>query len=482
MFFDLNDHVVGEILAVCDICSVLSFTRLNRYYRGLALTKQLWIRLLRRLQAEDFLDACISLQELEESSTAALIDEVKRIVLGPQSWSPSGGPPFIRRTIRVQVEEDISEPSVWLIAGGRYALLNAWGMEGRTQRLYNVLTGQRIAAFEPEGDPSFLVDVNIPEGGDAAYVITLRYQDWTETLLMKVQRVDLRTSNIRDLWTLELPDSLAIDINTGALALSGDIITLTYDTESTFKCALLVFNWRTNEYSAIRVEAPNISIAFLPGFICTSHTTLSGSDDHLLSLYTLSSFEWYPTATLADSDTDAMPPPPYTSKRFSMRTGGISLTAHRDPLRSECYKIMLYLCPSPIAARELRLSPEPPASDSEHETITHVPSATLFSYRFSLDKYYAASPPSDLQPLSASPAALIYNKDLIISYAGYAYNTTETVDVLYARNVSAPPLSNEEGGRIVLSGMNCATEISSYGSGHAQFDEDTKVVTISYYR
>ncbi|KAJ7644843.1 hypothetical protein FB45DRAFT_300197 [Roridomyces roridus] len=140
-FHHFNEYVVAEILAYCDIHTVLSFTQLNKSSRQSALSKQLWIILVRQLKLRGFLDADPSVQ-LDTHSTQELIGLVKSIILGPKTWCP-GTVPQLKRQVLVRFEKQLGQQvSALLLPGGRYFTLCDSGWEGLAIR--EVPTGRCI--------------------------------------------------------------------------------------------------------------------------------------------------------------------------------------------------------------------------------------------------------------------------------------------------------------------------------------------------
>lgn len=95
--------------------------KVNKQFRAVALAKQLWISLLRNLHLRGLIDLAPG-ENFERYSTTDLIDEVKRLVLGPKTWSPawSSGAVVGRQTV-LHFSEEISRIiRATLLPGGRF--------------------------------------------------------------------------------------------------------------------------------------------------------------------------------------------------------------------------------------------------------------------------------------------------------------------------------------------------------------------------
>ncbi|KAF8169042.1 hypothetical protein K438DRAFT_1774547 [Mycena galopus ATCC 62051] len=85
---DLPTDIIFSIFANCDISSVVSTAQTCKYLRALGFDKTVWLALLSDLKRGSFLDEG-STPALSGLSTEELILLVKRILTGPESWSPS---------------------------------------------------------------------------------------------------------------------------------------------------------------------------------------------------------------------------------------------------------------------------------------------------------------------------------------------------------------------------------------------------------
>ncbi|KAJ6488967.1 hypothetical protein C8R45DRAFT_1143273 [Mycena sanguinolenta] len=74
--------------------------QVNKSFRGVALTKQLWVHLMNDLISRGLLGSWLT-TDLDAYSTTDIIDEIKRVVCGPLTWLPiSASPPTLHREFK----------------------------------------------------------------------------------------------------------------------------------------------------------------------------------------------------------------------------------------------------------------------------------------------------------------------------------------------------------------------------------------------
>ncbi|KAJ7240677.1 hypothetical protein C8J57DRAFT_97106 [Mycena rebaudengoi] len=75
------------IFAFTDVYTLLSLARVNKSFYFITLTKELWIPIVHDLCIRGLSDFPANM-DLKALSTDALVEEVKRAVVGPHTWSP----------------------------------------------------------------------------------------------------------------------------------------------------------------------------------------------------------------------------------------------------------------------------------------------------------------------------------------------------------------------------------------------------------
>ncbi|KAJ7618084.1 hypothetical protein FB45DRAFT_933279 [Roridomyces roridus] len=193
---DLDEYVLGEILCFCDVRSVLRFSQLNKYSQRIALSKHVWISLVRDLEFRGLRNRDPSL-ELETCTTQALVDMAKRVALGPLTWSSNSDvPPTLAREIMVHFDESFHpsrDTTVNLLPGGTH--LAVFRRSGDTCLLFAVATGRCIWTYNNTPD-RFCMEVR--DGGEVA-VFAFRFREIVWAIYCKIITTITSLSECR-LW------------------------------------------------------------------------------------------------------------------------------------------------------------------------------------------------------------------------------------------------------------------------------------------
>ncbi|KAJ7669824.1 hypothetical protein DFH06DRAFT_156997 [Mycena polygramma] len=131
LFSDLPADVVFSIFARCDIYTVVSVGQTCQYLHGLAFDKSVWLGLVDNLRRRSILDRhCTS--SIESLSTDQLIQIVKRLVNGPETWSPQSSGSMaevqakitLHPSIQTGLDRAYGGNVTKLLPSGRYVLFN----------------------------------------------------------------------------------------------------------------------------------------------------------------------------------------------------------------------------------------------------------------------------------------------------------------------------------------------------------------------
>ncbi|KAF7293127.1 hypothetical protein MKEN_01470200 [Mycena kentingensis (nom. inval.)] len=496
----LNDHVICEILAHCEIETVLKFAQVSRHYCILASSKQLWIRLLARLQLADVIPA-IPQAILDASDTPDLISQVKRIVLGPGSWSPwappaptTGSdapelgmelalspkiPTAIRQHARFQVADstDTEATRTQLLAGGRYLLVFFYPARvTKVAHLYNTATGRCFeeAPFGVRLDPVVMPSVDIPGGEDVAYVASANATDDSAQYSVTIHRVDLETGHTQELWKTTLPTEI-VSLEWPELTLVGDILVITYGGVAFYsreRPKTLIINWATNKYAFVNVpKTDSLKIAVSPGYVYAIFRN-AALDSHSLNIYALDTLRWRDIAdSLATYESHSIELPfinstPIISERFAVLDSFAALAVHKNPLRLDFLKILLYITPAPDAITTTRpTSLRRSIAAMLPSRRADVPAPTLISYHFNPTT-------REFARLSLAPAPRLDNADKDVrdlTYSGYA-------------SVSGGAIVDLQSGRMRQVGLSEPavhnSSLTSHSSAIASIDTGTNEVEI----
>jgi hypothetical protein len=113
--------------------------QVNKSFHRVALRKQLWLHLMQDLVSRGLLDK-LSKAELDAYSTGDIIDEIKRIVCGPATWTPmSSSEPTVHRQLTFHTDVNPNDNfDLKLTPGGTHVILKTI----ENVRLYDVRTGR----------------------------------------------------------------------------------------------------------------------------------------------------------------------------------------------------------------------------------------------------------------------------------------------------------------------------------------------------
>ncbi|KAJ7464256.1 hypothetical protein B0H11DRAFT_2240652 [Mycena galericulata] len=94
--------LVLYVLALTDVYTILSLSRVNKFSHSITVAKQLWIPIVRDLMMRGLSDLPAG-EDLSAHSAEALVEEVKRAVAGPHTWFPqSQFGPTIYREVKLE--------------------------------------------------------------------------------------------------------------------------------------------------------------------------------------------------------------------------------------------------------------------------------------------------------------------------------------------------------------------------------------------
>ncbi|KAJ6609012.1 hypothetical protein B0H10DRAFT_511216 [Mycena sp. CBHHK59/15] len=127
MFHELDEDILLGVLSNCDVHAVLCVSRVSKLLRSIAMSKPLWLSLLADLASRSLMDA-FQYSEITNCSTAELIQMVKRLVTGPETWSRRTVTPAVWREISVKPTSirggtNPTEYNIRLLPGGRHVMV-----------------------------------------------------------------------------------------------------------------------------------------------------------------------------------------------------------------------------------------------------------------------------------------------------------------------------------------------------------------------
>ncbi|KAF7373915.1 hypothetical protein MSAN_00603900 [Mycena sanguinolenta] len=396
-FHDLDKDVLAQILGSCDIYTVLLFQRINKSFRRLALSKQLWISLVLDLSSRYLI---LHLHPIHTYTTTQLIAKVKSVVCGPETWlerSSVSPAIFSRRTI-------LGEETYWsgfkLISGGRYFAI--YNESAGDLQCFDALTG-RCVWTRPETPNSWRVDM-LHNGHTVNFLLLLRAG-------LSIVQLDLTTGHSDDVYHLDLHT----DTRYWNYSLFGDLLVLNFYHDRSADTRLnrdLVIDWREAVY--VIFESPEIPntyhhVEFVPGHIIFSPPAVEAPHDRLILVYALSSVasRWRPTTELKLHSTDVLSAhcirlpedmPPVVVERLEHKNRVFRNVPDIDTWTGSSLQVQMLVYPNPIRDNVYRLavyastlrSEEPSLRESFRQRLHHPTGpiraigATLFTYQLIL--------------------------------------------------------------------------------------------------
>ncbi|KAF8169039.1 hypothetical protein K438DRAFT_1941453 [Mycena galopus ATCC 62051] len=338
---DLPSDVIFSIFANCDISSIVSTAQTCKYLHALGFDKSVWLALVSDLKRRSFLDEG-STPELSELSTEELIRLVKRILTGPESWSPSPSDGSFNPRLAKEIvlhpkgeEEYIMVHDMYtLIRGGRLLLfshanvLECWVLADQSNTLLWTYKSDDYAAIL-----AFAAEVS--DVDDSAVILIC-----LESPFMELIRLDLRTGVAQTLLgRLPTPEP---DFSSPAIC--GDLFSVT---NSQQESQYLIVDWGLQSSLLLCYEG-HLLLAHLPGYTILTITGGTTSEIRIIANDAL-------RACMAPIDsTDPHPPsvsatdiPPLFSHPITWKTRRTSeslsyrMTVHESPVRAGTYRIWL---------------------------------------------------------------------------------------------------------------------------------------------
>ncbi|KAJ7098867.1 hypothetical protein C8R44DRAFT_988701 [Mycena epipterygia] len=281
----LDADILSHIFALTDVYTILSLSRVNKLFHSAAFTKQLWLSVARNLASRWLIDPPAD-EILEALSTDELVDEVKRGVVGPRTWSPTSSTlPTVDRQITVH-----ELPDGHVLPDGRhivsYNRTDAGGAFYKGVECWEVKTGRRLWGWAAPNYLVYVATFDIRRGGSEAVVSVVNAMHEHNHII--IFQVDLETGDSHDVFHLPIDTAFPPRVQ-----ISGDFFTC----QSEWPSIVALVNWRTGRFIVFGVS-DNQDTALFPGHIVLGYS-VSGSvfshTDHV-RMYSIASFHriWRP--------------------------------------------------------------------------------------------------------------------------------------------------------------------------------------------
>ncbi|KAJ7064623.1 hypothetical protein C8F01DRAFT_1127498 [Mycena amicta] len=417
MLHQLDEDVLVDILLLSDIRTVLAFSAVDRYFRRIALNKQLWVFLAQDLIAHGILDFWVA-ESFEDCTTVDLVEEVRRVVVGPRSWSPTNrAPPILRRKTVYRVDPRNKYGWFSLLPGGRYFVVDNWLQDG----IWDLST-RRFVWGPSEHCQCRPFYVEVLYGGEAANVLYLCHHTMTTT--MKLIRVNLTSGQSFDMFSSSLSPRLH-EVHTADLL--GDYFVLYLGGRR--PPAFVIINWRTHLYALIQCSHPLIhGPKLLPGYLVL--VVYNDKSEAQLEIVTLASLPWRNVSEVsAVSNENPSEYEHFATPAIAQRLGlhypsihcwGSHLAIYRHPLLRDTFRIAFY-------AQVVNDSPPPHGLGRILRSLRrkHAAHRGPVLFRFNLSLAADTSVPV-WSPLSPTPAAHFYSMKSL-TFSGYAFQSLNHV-------------------------------------------------------
>ncbi|KAJ6472435.1 hypothetical protein C8R45DRAFT_411401 [Mycena sanguinolenta] len=255
---NLAPDVIFSIFARCDIYSVVSASQTCRYLHDLAFDKSVWLTLLDNLRRRSILDRTSNLETL---SVAEMIGIVRRLITGPQTWSPGelDHHPVaeVSKTITLHPEIHPGYTDVRLLPSGCYVLFENQGTLGCWSVVHDRLVWRHTSRLEHGTIARFAVEETDP---DSAIVMICfcadQPNDRRGIIFIEIVNVDFMTGTHNCLLAAPAPRSRFID----SPVICGPLAAVRLDWD------YMVINWRAKSYFIIRGDT-RITFALIPRHI-----------------------------------------------------------------------------------------------------------------------------------------------------------------------------------------------------------------------
>ncbi|KAF7342577.1 hypothetical protein MSAN_02014400 [Mycena sanguinolenta] len=296
-FVDVGDDILLDILALCDVYTVIAVSAIDKRLHALTQTKQLWLSLIQDSTFRHVLELRPPNNlELQLHSTRELVDLIKRAVIGPPPWWP-GGPSSSRTpsyTIAFNTGLEIIH-DYRLLPGARYMALRGASAVGKDLVMYEVWTGRCVWGIAKRTLTRFAIDV-VPGGTTARVLLALPTAYVGGGYHLYVEEVDFITGTSSEVFRLGFATRLK-----SLIAIVGEFLLYSLPSSDAEEKQVLV-NWRKSTYVVLNYGTEtNSSAILIPGYIVASHPDTSPPYQQLFTVTELDAFapHWQPLTTIS---------------------------------------------------------------------------------------------------------------------------------------------------------------------------------------
>ncbi|KAJ7473186.1 hypothetical protein B0H11DRAFT_2037543 [Mycena galericulata] len=375
-FQDLPVDIIFSTFAFCDICTVISVAQTCRHLYDLAFQKTIWLGFLHDLNQRHFLDPISNLRDL---ATRELIELVKRLITGPETWSSTPD----SQLKHVLAKKITLHPSIFtgpgirdwqnqatLLPDGRHVLFGNWN----TLECWSVEDDRLVWARSPTKHAGALLGFDA-EVVDTAHSLVVVVCEHTEVgfpnRTLEVVNVDLRSGTSDLLFAAYSPSPLTFHFY-GRPTICGEFVVISARPN---RDVFLVLNWKTRSaFLLVCQEGWRSELLLFPRHVllktmdntetdelrllsCAEFiphwTQLAGPVAHL-DLAMRLSLTSVPIAHIPALVTQRIELPNSVHSRSSPPSCRVSVRA--DPLRESTYRVWVYLLHQDDRTESLRVT------------------------------------------------------------------------------------------------------------------------------
>ncbi|KAJ7176373.1 hypothetical protein C8R43DRAFT_1118893 [Mycena crocata] len=328
----LHIDVLLCILALTDVSTILSLSQVNRAFYSVAYTKSLWLSVVRDLTARGLIDAPPD-EILREFSTHALIGEIRRVVVGPHTFSKASlDPPTLARKINVPLRTDEATfDEVELLPGGKYLII-APEVSPLASRIECWEVSSRRRVWTWPGRSGYFISSRALDfcGNRGICCLTVSAID-TDSIHMLILKIDLETWESYEIFQFPVPAF--------QWRIRGDFVAC--QTLNNGAMNVVLFNWRSGEFVQFRRRTADGTVNHA---LCSEHIAIVDEDRRQLHFCPFSSFAsfWRPLAGF-DPNGDHITTGTMKSHHIMLANKGKShmLTIVESPLTERSYDVVI---------------------------------------------------------------------------------------------------------------------------------------------
>ncbi|KAJ7198113.1 hypothetical protein GGX14DRAFT_573670 [Mycena pura] len=282
---DLPLELLLMVLCFCDVSTVMLASQTNKTFHELASSRIMWISLVEDLRHRGFVDR-LSAADVKAMPTSDLVAVVRRLVVGPASWSPakatqSRSASHVVLRPAMSPGHPFSHQDVAVLPRGEHVLLNNF----RGLECWRVADGVLVWRFESDRVMAFAADVQ--DGGESANLVICINGSPSNHQGVRIVNLNFSTGVAQPLLETDFVGGACYLVDPVTPRIFGEFAAVHLQGHS-----FVVFDWRSQAYCKVseipgpvraswgnnitsnlhNSESHRIALDFIPGhFIATSY-------------------------------------------------------------------------------------------------------------------------------------------------------------------------------------------------------------------